>query len=546
MNEVSLRLSAGQVSAVFTVVELIIITIGLYFLPPLIEKLLVLWNLEKNGENQPDIHPKINASIKWVNIILPVLLTVCVALVESNLEERQEFSTRQINSTEWVLMDEKTRNLTSVAPIISSDIRIDNLAINAARKLSCQYGLESISFGKLGKGVSFVAPYSFPNCLSAASSKIATMFHRKFSQLEYVTNSTALKSIGFDYAALPNESWFVIFPYPTNDFNFSYEDFNTDESQHEGCEKQNFSQLTKFLFLTAGPNPFFFYDSNIFQFSLSIFNVLCQLQKTVSFEHDEESVDQLRKCFRKMSNTTFSGQSTIKEELDHACIYRSIPNPIADVQSVRLSGLSSISSFEAEVGTACTDAIVEYTFIRFPENVIHNKLSNKTVILPFSFEVVSGDCEVVYDELGLHSTVFSAHSEWISSESEKLKGLNYKQKYYAFMMQIARNDFQYSIVFSNAQKRANKSFFISEDRTYIDTGVSFSFMLLIFIVCLLVALSNFIIFLCLPARLRKHNFFSDMPTSSYEIEIDDVFSAIQEEDNHFGQVNSTSVSQSNA
>lgn len=446
--------------------------------------------------------------MKISSFVIAILLTIFVAFVQSDLDEKPSMSEKLFNTTKWTSMTESTFNITVFTPQFPRDMDIDAQSVKAARDLACNHGIESISFGKSTEFDGPEPPFIYPNCFNSSSfqespGKDFVGFHYKKTSYEVVFMKekrlfyhSVTSDTMFDYG----HNWTVVVPYPSNGFNFSISHFSSKTL--EECYNRNVSTFNAYSFVSGTPHNTQRDNFTAVSLSTSLFNEICRMHKTIEMYFDRDEYTDLKQCVKILGNLTSpGGKITEQRQIDHECISEKRSSPLVNFQSISLSDVGAIIGYENDRGVACTNATVRYDFLAIPDYVLHDQFSLDTAFLSYSFEVVSGECELVYDELGLTSIVFASYSEWIESESEQLVGLSRRQKYHCYMMQIARDHFQFDQVFFQIEQN-NKSFMISENKTYVNIGFSFIMAAIISIFLMTVTALNIILHFFLPKHVR--------------------------------------------
>lgn len=518
--------SSGEISAILTVVEFIIGGLALFCLPFLSSKVISLCFQTENNEGRQNASKQVRVWIRILSFIIAASFTACVAIIETNMVEDplQHFAESAVNTTHWVRMGEDTNSVTKKWPVIPNYIYIERMSVLAARTMGCEGGIESIAIGIIK--INRILPYIYPNCNSEKQNFSTEHSYRGSKFTQKFNSSGALVE---EYLTPNNrKTWSTLFPYPSNNFSFEYQNFITQD--FSACSQKNISIISKDEFSNTDGHRLYVNDFNDNELSAAVFQKICEQLDDSQPALGEDNITDLQECVQNIQNDTALTDGVdrrnttivLEKAVNYKCLHRKLSETSIRnvIRSSEFSGLGTIISRRSKDGVVCTDASVKFTHATVPYRLLTGLPSSMNVIVPLKYEVVSGVCEQTFEELGLFSIAFASIAEWFPTEVGKLGETTRHQRYYGYMMQIARNNFHYDDIFDQPRKEI-LTFGIYKGAVIFLLDPTFYILLFIISICCLIIIGTLILFIFSWKDLDIHEYLNELRRHKKKKKIDE-------------------------
>lgn len=492
MNQLSVSLTVGQVSAILTSLEFIIGGLALLQLPRLVSKILFLRRKSNGGLISQDSLRQVRIFIQFLGFFITVLLTICITLVEFNLERKQIFSSKLYSTTRWIDFLNNPTNLSADTPDIMFT-EVGQLSIDAVRQINCSKGINSIAFGVPDDSNGDESPYIYPECIPKAdveSSKQDLYFEHRFhrSKIDIQIGPAGGELVsGYMTALNDNSSWITIIPESSNNFSFKHSNFVSPNLSI--CAQKNITLAEQHGF--AGPCGHYRFgstsanrtldirDTSTNKINRAMIQKVCELHTPTTSNSANISMHNVTNCLHDRKRKE---DNRYKFKLDINCIRRKIRRKLPNLaKTVNFSGVTVVASSGIDIkGTVCTNATVELNYAILPDLFFLKTELRSTIFVPMQWTVTSGQCESVSSLIGLYAASFSAIDEFMPEKVSKTRHLTRQERLHAYILSLARNQFPYEYFLKfDPERNAIRTFHISNERTIIVTGISFFFMIIL-------------------------------------------------------------------
>lgn len=492
MASIVIPISTGNVAAILTALEFIIASAVVYCIDSFLSS---VWILRLKKKKKLTINEKTskyhNTRKEILSFIIGIIFVISVAFVESGLVEKRTITNKIQYSDLCATMSEdyNPNLLKKTKPPVS--FKLDTISQEIASNLDCPFGIDTLEFGAESFIQSGTIPFYVPNCAASPAPVLSHSNMSKFFVNEIVFDEHLMFSEFF-------QSPFYIIP---NNISANFREARLELEvgqlqKAEPCEARNLSSIA-------------YVAEEWKSTEVDDLHIARLILERICNQHDESAVPI---SDSDLPNDCRGGSQII----NITCLRTFATTNEGMAQSVELQDVSLLmvlgdeaENFNAK-GYACTDSTVMYEYVLVPESVVLSGSSNKKyMIVPTSISIKSGRCEFSPHAVGIGAVIYAARTTWYSDLNEILSDLTHHQRYYAYLMAIARSYYPYFDLYSShAVNRTACQFRIAGSGTVIQIQWIFIVMICAFILSVVAIIVAVLLSIFLPKQ--SFRFYSDV------------------------------------
>lgn len=506
-----LPLSNGQVSASLTGIEF---TVGLFVVWGIEVLIAGVWVLRLHHKNKIELKshrsfPRNQLTHKRLILLLTLLmsglLAALVAILESNLTNKNGISTKSVNTTRWVRMNESADSSPSLMDSPPQNFKLDLKAIEISELLDCEHGLDILPFEsssdvKRSLTLNEAAGALVPKCRTEPDSLVqnTTSIENDFSKdlSKYYSSR--------QYLQFSRHKSFI-FPYKPIDLTTILNE-GKNISVARNCGDKNISTIS------TAPIPFgvAFDIGGMDEFGTSqmILSRICE-------KHEGRNI-----TFKKWA---FENEFCILDyigsgpQIEHECVLKYYEKLKLDTFNVTLDGMSVLFTYDRiqnevfKTAVLCSNATIHYEYVLVPSALVDRSRPNsaKNTIVSIRWRVLNGRCESTYYPVGLSALIYSTFAEWDPNNLGEMKNISRHQRYYAYIESLARFNFPYNSKIGRLGVRETRAFQTTETKTLVKLDLTSYPLIVATIISFVIIAISLVCRLLIPSDAWKASFIKN-------------------------------------